>query len=177
MANSVSQFYWNNRVQACEPRILEILVNISNTTTGDDVYHSPFYGGFNSAEFGVGSFSSAAGSQVTQALIDSFLGTTNEFLLAAFDATSMGTGAFGGVINMGGQVQEVLYMKARSSSGTGGVTQVNLMVQDSSSLTSSSLSTQVAKGANGNIGFRAILTGVDSVSSGQMLFEIAYYSK
>ncbi len=36
----------------------------------------------------------------SQAVIDNWLGSTNEFLLAQFDSTSMGTDAFGGLINI-----------------------------------------------------------------------------
>lgn len=94
------------------------------------------------------------GAIAAQATIDAHLGTTSEIDYLAFDATAMGADAFGGVVAMGGQVQELLAMRAICYSSTGGATKVERYVQDSATLTNSSLTTECAKGANGNIGFR-----------------------
>lgn len=126
----------------------------------------------------------------SQTTIDSFLGTTNEFLIAQFDATAMGTDAFAGIVNMSGQktgvtvlngansaqAASVLAMTIHLYSGTNGATVVNEGVNVSSTLTSSSLTTQVACGANGNIAFRSILSGLDILTSGLIIARIHWVS-
>jgi len=88
----------------------------------------------------------------SQAVIDSFLGTTNEFLLAAFDATSMGADAMAVIVNMGGQARSVLNMVARCYSASN--TLVERQDQVSTGLTASTLETKIAVGANGNIALK-----------------------
>lgn len=118
----------------------------------------------------------------TQAVIDAYLGTTNEFLLAQFDATSMGTDAFGGIINMGtmtspgtysssltaqaGQAAALVSVEVSTQSGTSFGTWFPTAAFGPTGLASTSLTTGCALGANGNIAFRAILTGVDALTSG-----------
>jgi hypothetical protein len=89
----------------------------------------------------------------TQAIIDDFLGTTNEFLVAAFDATAMGADTFACIVNMAGQASYVSHVKVNCFSGTGGSTLVTRAVYESS-LTASTLETALELGANGNIAFK-----------------------
>jgi hypothetical protein len=127
-----------------------------------------------------------------QSTIDNFLGSTNEFLIAQFDATSMGTDAFGCLINMSGessgvsgtvsattmraQAASVLCMEISLYSGSQGATVVNEGVVAVSTLTSTSLTTQVACGSAGNIAFRAILSGLDNLTSGLIVARIHWVS-
>ena len=58
------------------------------------------------------------GAIATQAVINTFLGTTAEFDYLAFDATSMGTDALGLLIDMKGQCAKVLAMHLNMYSST-----------------------------------------------------------
>ena len=88
----------------------------------------------------------------SQAAIDSFLGTTNEFLLVAFDATAMGADAMAVIVNMKGQARSVLNMVARCYSASNTI--VVRQDQASTALTASTLETKIAVGANGNIALK-----------------------
>ena len=110
----------------------------------------------------------------TQAQIDTHLGTTNEFLLAAFDATAMGTDAFAAIINMGGQAAKVTGVHTATYTGTNGATETLSVVNASATMTSSSLTTQVARGANGNIAVRTIIVGLDAFTSGRLVLQVSW---
>jgi hypothetical protein len=159
--------YWSDKLGKTMPRTLRLEFNITGAaasslvTSGAPVLTT--YGAF-----------------ASQAVIDNFLGTTNEFLLAAFDATAMGADAFGGIIDMKGQCAKVTSMTAICYSGTGGATKVENCVQAVSPLTASTLATEVAKGANGNIGFRVNFGNTpdfDGLSAGTIVIEICWISK
>lgn len=120
---------------------------------------------------------SAFDAVASQAVIDDFLGTTNEFLLAAFDATSMGTDAFAVIVNMGKQVDRLLYAKAQTHSGTNGLTALTSAVKSSSALTASTLASECAKGSFGNMAAKFVLTGVDALTAGIIVVELAWVSK
>lgn len=183
MGNSVSMVYWNSQVQNSQPRELELLFSITGAKAATDVYKSPTLFGFDTTAFGVGTASSSAGATLTQAMIDAHLGSTNEFLLAAFDSTSMGADAIGGVIAMSGQVAELYSMEAELvDTGSNNIIVENdhYLVQDAASLTSSSLSTQCAKGASGNIGWRVVFDGtpdLDGLTSGIIRVKFRWRSK
>lgn len=104
----------------------------------------------------------------SQSVIDTFLGTTNEFLLAQFDATSMGTDAFGMLVNLGGSLGQAasgVVMHASVFSGTYNATTVNANAI-AGSLTASTLETAFAVGANGNLGVKLVAAGLDALTSG-----------
>lgn len=111
---------------------------------------------------------------LTQAQIDAYLGTTNEFLVGLFDATSMGTDAFGGIINMAGQAGLVVSADVISKTGAGLATQVTSSSFGGSTMASSSLTAGCAVGANGNIAFRGVMTGVDALTSGVIYVKIGW---
>lgn len=124
----------------------------------------------------------------SQAAIDSFLMTTNEFLLAAFDATAMGTDAFGCLVKMNGlqetathngvgQVASVQAMVANVYSGTNGATVVTSGVASSTTLTASSNTSQIAVGAAGDIAFRLVSAGLDALTGGLISVNIYWTSK
>jgi len=159
--------YWSDKLGKTQARVLTLDFSITDAATSEPIM------------VGAPVLSSSA-ALASQAAIDAHLGTTSEFLLAAFDATSMGADAFGGVVNMGGQVAKVVKMVARCHSGTAGITVVSNQVAASSALTGSSLSTQVAKGADGNIGFRVAWGNTpdfDALTAGTMTIEIHWISK
>lgn len=117
---------------------------------------------------------------LTQPQIDAYLGTTSEFLATQFDATSMGTDAFGGIINMGtmaspgpstlaaqtGQCAALAEVSVTSYTGANNATTVPTLSFGPTGLAPTSLTTACALGANGNIAFRAVITGVDALTSG-----------
>lgn len=164
---STSLTYWSDKLGRTQSQVLTFDFNITGAGT--------------SALVVVGSpVLTTYGAFASQAVIDSFLGTTNEFLLSAFDATAMGADAFGGVIDMNGQVARVVKMYARFHSGTAGITVVDNQVAASTALTASTLATEVAKGANGNIGFRVAWGNTpdfDALTVGTMTIEIHWISK
>lgn len=123
----------------------------------------------------------AADAIAAQSTIDTFLGTptgtTSEFNYLAFDATSMGTAALAFICNMNGQVGKLVCVRASVNSGTAGVTQAVKCLVPASALTNTSLSTQFALGANGNVAGRIVVTGLDGFTSGTVALTLFWRSK
>lgn len=95
------------------------------------------------------------GAIAAQATIDDFLGTTNEFLIAAFDATAMGADAMGVIINMKGQAADLIGVETVCGSETAYATIVNrVALKSATTLTASTLVTEAALGASGNIAYK-----------------------
>ena len=166
MSNATSMMYWNDRVQASQPRELRLLFTITGAKAVTDVLRSPTLTSFDAV--------------ASQAVIDAHLGTTTEFALAAFDATAMGADTFAGIVNMGGQVAEVYSLRATCYSGTAGATKVELFCEDSATLTASTLATEVAKGANGNVAFKCNFGNTpdfDALTAGQIEVVITWRAK
>jgi hypothetical protein len=164
MANSTSLTYWNARLQSAEPRTLKLLFTITAAKTVTDTLRSPTMTTFDTA--------------FTQAQIDAHLGTSSEFDYLAFDSTAVGADVFGGVVNMSGQCAEVYSMTARCYSASN--TLVTRQVEDSATLTNSTLATEVAKGANGNIAFKVDFGNtpdLDALTAGTIEIEILWRSK
>ncbi len=164
MTSSVSRIYWNERVQLAQPQTLSLVYSITAATTVTELCRNPV----------LTTFSAIA----AQSTIDNFLGTTNEFLIAQFDATSMGADAMGVIINMGGQVAEVYDMKAYCFSSSNTI--VTRQTQDIATLTSSSLATEIAKGANGNIALKldwGNTPDFDALTAGTIQIDIQWRSK
>jgi hypothetical protein len=121
----------------------------------------------------------AAGA-FTQAIIDAHLGTSSEFTAAQFDATSMGADAQGIIINMAGQVDELLMFEGICYSATGGATQSMVADIDTATLTDSSLQTECALGANGNVGVKVDWGNspdFDGLTAGQIIIRIHWRAK
>lgn len=160
MANPVSTMYWNERLQSAEPMALELMFKITAAKTVSNILGAPVLTAFDAI--------------ASQSVIDSFLGTTNEFLLAAFDATSMGTDAFAAIIDMKGQCKEVEAFKVEAYSA-GAQLVAPKAAAASSALTASTLETAVAKGSSGNVALKLVLTGLDAVTDG--LIKVTIYWK
>ena len=161
-----SLIYYNDQIAKSTPRVLQLEWDITGAVTVSPVVANSFtmYG------FGAAAFAD-------QAAIDSFLGTTNEFLLAAFDATAMGTDAFACILNMGGQASKVTGLEIFSSAGTNGVTTVYNHCAEFSALTSSTLACEIAVGASGNIAFRSVIASVDGVTAGRLVARVSWIAK
>ena len=115
-----------------------------------------------------------------QSVIDGFLGTTNEFLVAAFDATAMGADTFAVIVDMQGQMKTLTRVVAKCYSGTGGSTLVERCVQASSALTASTLATEAAVGANGNCAVKVDFGNTpdfDGLTSGTIVIELYWVAK
>lgn len=166
MSNSQPIFYTNEKHAKTQVRSLEFLFQITAAKTvvayprGMDIL--------------------PAFDALTQQQINDYLGTTNEFLATQFDATSMGTDAFGGIINMGtmaspgpsslapqlGQAAAIAEVSVTSYTGANNATSVATLSFGPTGLAPTSLTTGSALGVNGNIAFRAVITGVDALTSG-----------
>ena len=160
MSNSQPIFYTNEKHAKSQIRTLEYVFQITAAKT--------------IVPFPRGAEVLSTFDALTQAQIDAYLGTTNEFLVGLFDATSMGTDAFGGLINMAGQASTVVACDIISKTGTGLATQVISSSFGGSTMASSSLTAGCAVGANGNIAFRGVMTGVDALTSGVIYVKISW---
>jgi hypothetical protein len=132
--------YWHDGHGKTQPRQLKLLFDITGAAAASLIVPgAPVLFGFTA-------------TPLTSTLTDAFLGTTSEFPTADFDATSMGADAFGGVINMGGQCKKVVQMVARCYSSSNTV--VTRQCPGGTALTDTTLTTECAVGAYGNIGFK-----------------------
>ena len=156
--------YWQDQWGKVQPQILRLQYGISAAKTAAPLVS-------NSAS--LITFDALA----SQAVIDAFLGTTNEFLLAAFDATSMGADTFGGLVNMDGQAHAVVQMVAKCYSASN--TLVTRQVVGGA-LTASTLETKCAVGADGNMAFKVDFGNTpdfDALTAGTIEIEIHWISK
>lgn len=160
-----SLYYYQDQLLRVNPRILRLQYNITGAAACSPIIS-------NSASM---VFYSALSSQ---AQVDNFLGTTNEFLYTAFGATAMGADAFAGLVNMAGQCKTITQMVAKCYSGTGGATLVTRQCQESA--VANSLQTAVEVGANGNIAFQVDFGNTpdfDALTSGTIEIEIHWIPK
>jgi hypothetical protein len=167
MSNDQSIFYTNDKHGKTQARFLNFTFNITAAKTV--------------SVFPRGCEVLSTFDALTQPVIDAYLGTTSEFTAAQFDATAMGTDAFGGLINMtgfstpqgtgafsypAGQAASVVSLNVSLKSGTNFATIVQSNAFGPTGLTASTLAAGCAVGANGNIAFRSVLTGLDVLTSG-----------
>lgn len=165
--SATSLFYWNDQFGKTQPRVLRLSYNITAAKTVSPVVA-------NSATL------TAFDAIASQTVIDNFLGTSSEFLVAAFDATSMGNDAFAVIVNMNGQAAKLVQAVARCYSGTGGATLVTRQCQASSTLTASTLATEAALGSSGNLAMKVDFGNTpdfDALTSGTIEIELHYIAK
>lgn len=159
--------YYNEKLAKSQTRVMRLELQITGTVTVSPVIAgAPVLTTF--------------GAISAQSTIDNFLGTTSEFDYLAFDATSMGNDAMGGIVNMGGQAAKLSFMKALCYSATAGSTLVERAVVASSALTATSLVTECAKGANGNLAFKVDWGNTpdfDALTSGLIVVELYWVAK
>ncbi len=156
--SATSLFYWNGQHAKTQPRKLEFF--FEKTASGI----VPLVAGYDII---------SSDAAILQADIDSLLGTSSEFTAAQFDATAMGVDAFAVIVNMttsedSPRGQACCAIQAKAMLITGGSTEAFSEVK-SSDLTDSSLTTEYALGANGNLAFRAILSGLDAAANGSLV--------
>ena len=165
--SDTSLMYWQEKLGKTQPRVLRLEYEITAAKTV-----SPLVPGIPA----ITSFDAIA----AQSTIDNFLGTTNEFLVTAFDATAMGNDTFAAIANMSGQVQRITKVVASCYSGTAGSTHVFRVVKSSAALTASTLATEAAVGANGNVAVKVDFGNTpdfDALTAGLIVLEIYWISK
>jgi hypothetical protein len=121
-----------------------------------------------------------AAAAFSQAIIDAHLGTSSEFTAAQFDATSLGDDAQGVIIDFGGQVDDLVYVEASCYSGTAGATEVRVAMKESTTLTDSSLKSECALGASGNVGIKfdwGNSPDFDGLTAGQVVIHVYWRAK
>lgn len=159
--------YWNDAVEQGQPVETKLFLSIAGT--GSAVTLTSLSG---PAVFPI------TDAAPTQATIDAFLGTTGEIDLLAFDSTAIATDTFGVIVNMGGQVKDLIAARVESNSGTAGVTEVvNVMLPTAAGLTDSTNASELAKGANGNVALRSVMTGFDALTGGVITITLYWMSK
>lgn len=163
MANTVSKAYWSDVAQRAQVSYVDLYYKITAAKTVTDLNKNQALSLFDAVS--------------SQSVIDDFLGTSSEFLAAAFDATAMGTDAFAVIVGMGGQGYQLLGAQAETYSGSNGLTVLPAGINSSSSLTSSSHTAECALGSSGNMAARFILTGVDALTSGLIHVRLIYRMK
>lgn len=158
-----SLFYYQDQYAKACPRRSRFVWNISGAKTAALII----------PQSGVLSTFDAIASQ---AVIDGFFGSTNEILLDKYDATAMGTDAFGVLLNFNGQLQSIVLVEGYTSTSTGGATLVNRVTQ-AAGLTASTLQTAAVCTSSGNAGLKFIFTSVDGLTSGQIVVDVSWISK
>lgn len=163
---ATSLFYWQEKLQKTDPRILCLQWQITAAKTV-----SPLFAGLPAL--------TTFDAITSQSTIDNFLGTSSEFTIAQFDATSMGNDAFGVIVNMGGQMSAIGAMDAQCSSGTGLATIVTRRAI-AGTLTASTLETAVQIGSSGNLGLKIDFGNTpdfDGLTSGLIVVEVSWVAK
>lgn len=163
-----SLFYYQDQFLKVIPRCLRLEYKITASKTASPIVS-------NSASY---VFFDALS---TQAQVDDFLGTEDEFLYTAFGSTAMGADCFAGLVNMGGpegQAALVTEVVAKCYSATDGATLVQFQSQALAVSDTAKCAVQV--GAYGNIAFQVAFGNspdFDGLTSGTIVIEIYWISK
>ena len=161
MATSPGLFFWQDKIGRNNPHVVQFLFQITAAKTVSQLPQgTPTLTSFDAI--------------ASQSVIDDFLGTTNEFLAAQFDATAMGVDAFACICNFGGQGDALYAVEAYVDDLT---TRVEKSLPSVATLTSCSLTNQCAVGANGNLAVRLVMTGLDALTSGIISVRFLFKSK
>lgn len=166
MSQGMSPVYWGDKAQRGQAQVMDLYYKITAAKTVSDLNKNTALTSFDAI--------------ASQSVIDDFLGTVDEFLVAAFDATAMGNDAFAAIVQMEGQASELLGATATCYSGSNGATVVTQGVAASSSLTASTLSTEAALGDYGNLAVRVAFGNTpdfDALTSGLIHLQLVYRSK
>lgn len=167
-----SLFYWGEKHAKSQPRVMDFTYNFTAAKTV-----VPSIQGADSFTFF---------DAITQAQIDTYLGSTNDFLATLFDATAMGADTFGGIIRMSGspstfaQGFQTNKMEAVCYSGTGGSTSVARIAQGTAGLTASTLETACGISPLGNFAFKIDFGNTpdfDALTAGTIVVRLYWISK
>lgn len=164
--SSTGLFYVNEKHPKTQPRRLDFTFQITAAKTV--------------SVYPVGADCFSFFDAITQAQIDAYLGSTNEFLAALFDSTAMGADAFGGIIKMGGQAGSVVRMEAKCFSGTGNATLVSRAAIGSAGLAASTLETACGISTSGNLAFKVDFGNTpdfDALTTGIIIISVWWIAK
>jgi hypothetical protein len=92
----------------------------------------------------------------------------------------MGADAQGIILDMAGQADDLVLVEASCYSGTAGATEVRIAMKKSSSLTDSTLQSECALGASGNIGIKldwGNSPDFDGLTAGQVVLRVHWRAK
>lgn len=162
-------FYWNEKHAKTQPNVLDFTYQITAAKTVSPVPQ--------------GADSYVSFDAITQAQIDAYTGIANDFPATYFDATAMGTDAFGGIVRMSGspsvlcQGFQLLKMEARVMSGTGLGTVSERAALGSVGMTASTLETATAMSTAGDFAFKIVVSGLDALTSGIIVIRLYWVSK
>ena len=173
--------YWNDQLGKVDPNVTRLYFNITAAKTLAAVVPNTAQLTFFDAlatQSVIDTFYQGGGAAITLPNGQAGPGTPNQFPLAAFDATAMGTDALGVLINMNGQVKQLVEASVSVYTGAGGATTTGAThVLPSATLTNSSLTTQAAVSSVGNVALRSVITGLDALTSGIVVVSIAWIAK
>lgn len=110
-----------------------------------------------------------AATPFTQSAIDALLGSTNEFLSAAFGSTGMGTDALALVLNCDQQIKGVYAVEVLSLVDTTQQSQLGLSAAIANTLAAVP---RVECSALGNLAVQCVITGLDAGTAGTALIRI-----
>lgn len=169
---TASLFYWNEKHAKSQPRVLDFTYSISGAVTAASTIQ--------------GADSYTFFSAPTQAQIDAYLGSADDFDDSLFDATSMGADTFGGIVRMSGkpstyaQASQIIKMEAACYSDTGNTVSVFRSALGSAGLTASTLETACGISPLGNLGFKIDFGNTpnfDGLTAGIIIVRLYYISK
>lgn len=162
--SQTSLVYSNEKHSKTQPRVLKFRYDITGAKTSTSVP--------------VGADALVTYDAIAaQSTIDNYLGTSSEFLIAAFDATAMGADELGLIINMRGQCAKVLGAKITLFAEAGTLS-ISLNSKAVSALTASTVENSCAVGASGNIAVKFTgVTGLDAATDGYYVVEIDWIAK
>lgn len=164
MTTATGLFYWNEKFGKTEPRKTTIVYKITGAKTAVQLP----VGGPADLTFD---------GYTTQAQIDNFLGTTNEFLVADLDSTAVGADSIAVLINMEGQAAYVAALEAKCYSSTGGSTLVTRAWYEADLTTS--VETAVELGSEGNIALKVNFGNTpdfDALTDGLIILDVYWIS-
>lgn len=161
-------FYWNDRLGKTNPRTLQLAFKITGAKT---VVGLPL------GAPALVAFDAIA----SQAVINDFLGTTDEFLVADFDSTAMGNDMMAVIVNMGGEDGQMSYLSGFTAKciSNSGATIVERGWYGGD-LTASTVETACQRGVYGNVAVKinwGNTPDFDTLTDGYILLEIQWISK
>lgn len=173
--------YWNDQFGKVDPNVTRLYYSITAAKTLAAAVPNtgvlPFFDALPN-QAAIDTFYQQGSGAVTLPNGAAGPGAPNQFLIGAFDATSMGTDAIGFLVNMSGQMRQLVEASVSVYTGAGGSTNTGTTrVAPSAVLTSSSLTTQAAVSSVGNLAVRSVITGLDALTSGMVILTFAWISK
>ncbi len=169
MSNS-SIFYYNPELASAVPYDLTLCYQVSGTQAAVAVPMN------HASIFSFSAYLGQGTALLGQSYINNFLGTTDEFDIADFGTTAMGTDTFAIIVNMQGQAKSVegFNVTAMNSGVTGsaGIAATYLRSMGTPSTTdlmANTLQNIIVVGDYGNIAIKSLVTGIDATNVGAFI--------